>query len=203
MKNIHILPTDKPSRLKQNKITKKISLVNKGIDLTFYNPINIYITFDEEIKVGDYWFDGTNIRHDFPNSIINGIDKKIILTTDQSLINDGGVQEIDDDFLVWFVKNPSCEEVEVKKWSSLAECGYSYHINIPQETLEEAAERIYDDNLFSYEKYRSGFIKGAKWQQERMYSEEEVRKLLWEYIKPQSTSEGILLDAFLEQFKKK
>jgi hypothetical protein len=36
-----------------------------------------------------------------------------------------------------------------------------------------------------------------------MYSEEEVRKILWEYVKPQSTSEGILLDGFLEQFKKK
>lgn len=39
-------------------------------------------------------------------------------------------------------------------------------------------------------------------QAERMYSEEEVREILWEYIKPQSTSEGILLDGFLEQFKK-
>jgi hypothetical protein len=38
---------------------------------------------------------------------------KIILTTDQDLIKDG-VQAIDDTFLEWFVKNPSCEEVEVK-----------------------------------------------------------------------------------------
>jgi hypothetical protein len=36
---------------------------------------------------------------------------KIILTTDQDLIKDG-VQAIDDEFLEWFVKNPSCEEVE-------------------------------------------------------------------------------------------
>jgi hypothetical protein len=40
--------------------------------------------------------------------------KKIILTTDQDLINDG-VQAIDDEFLEWFVKNPSCESVEVKQ----------------------------------------------------------------------------------------
>jgi parallel beta-helix repeat protein len=39
---------------------------------------------------------------------------KIILTTDTDLIKDG-VQETPDEFLEWFVKNPSCEEVEVKK----------------------------------------------------------------------------------------
>jgi len=36
-----------------------------------------------------------------------------------------------------------------------------------KETIEEAAERIYDDNLFEYQKYRNGFIQGAKWQQEQ------------------------------------
>ena len=50
-----------------------------------------------------------------------------------------------------------------------------------KETLEEAAERIYDDNLFEYQKYRNGFIQGAKWQVERMYSEEEVRNLFSKY----------------------
>jgi hypothetical protein len=39
---------------------------------------------------------------------------KIILTTDPNLIKEG-VQAIDDEFLEWFVKNPSCEEVEVEK----------------------------------------------------------------------------------------
>lgn len=29
MKNIHVLPTDKPSRLKQNKITKKVFFDNQ------------------------------------------------------------------------------------------------------------------------------------------------------------------------------
>jgi hypothetical protein len=38
--------------------------------------------------------------------------KKIILTTDPDLIKDG-VQELDDEFLKWFIKNPSCESVEV------------------------------------------------------------------------------------------
>jgi hypothetical protein len=35
---------------------------------------------------------------------------KVILTTDPKLIKDG-VQAVPDEFLEWFVKNPSCEEV--------------------------------------------------------------------------------------------
>ena len=38
---------------------------------------------------------------------------KIILTTDQDLIKDG-IQAIDDEFLEWFIKNPSCEYVEIE-----------------------------------------------------------------------------------------
>ena len=39
--------------------------------------------------------------------------KKIILTTDQDLIADG-VQPIGEEFFEWFVKNQSCERVEVE-----------------------------------------------------------------------------------------
>jgi hypothetical protein len=55
-----------------------------------------------------------------------------------------------------------------------------------QETLEEAAERYKSlklpDDLYD------GFIEGAKWQQERMYSEEELRKAYFSGIS--STGEG-------------
>ena len=44
-------------------------------------------------------------------------------------------------------------------------------MNNTTETIEQAAERIYDDNLFNYEKYREkyrdGFIRGANWQKEQ------------------------------------
>ena len=58
--------------------------------------------------------------------------KKIILTTDQSL---DGVQAIDDEFLEWFVKNPSCEGVEVADlWKDgNPSTHFSYQIIIPQE----------------------------------------------------------------------
>ena len=38
----------------------------------------------------------------------------IILTTNKSLINDG-IQAIDDEFLEWFVKNSSCEQINVEE----------------------------------------------------------------------------------------
>ena len=50
-----------------------------------------------------------------------------------------------------------------------------------KETLEEAAEKIYQDNGFNDEMwtdtgelFREKFIEGAKWQSERMYSELEL-----------------------------
>jgi len=131
MKNIHILPTDKPSRIRignngnfvfglmQNSITSK----NDS-----YTNQNIYITSDEEIKEGDWCLylglsmtffkvidiDNYKLHYDSRDFFNKSICKKIILTTDQDLIKDG-VQSIDDEFLEWFVKNPSCEEVEVAK----------------------------------------------------------------------------------------
>jgi hypothetical protein len=51
-----------------------------------------------------------------------------------------------------------------------------------QETLEEAAENAwYNTSSMSSEHkvgFEEGFIAGAKWQQERSYSEEDVLRLL-------------------------
>jgi hypothetical protein len=77
---------------------------------------HIYITSKEYIGLS-YYLDGDLVR----KGVIDDKDywevrkdyEKIILTTDPKLIEDG-VQAIDDEFLEWFVKNPSCEFVEVK-----------------------------------------------------------------------------------------
>jgi hypothetical protein len=179
MENIHILPTDKPSRLYLTKEGFYFLLPNiKGNDVKFQH---IYITSDEEIE--NCWF--VNLTNNEIGYIKNNIGtqknaKKIILTTDQDLIKDG-VQSIDDEFLEWFVKNPSCEEVEVQKWFDGVDF-LEYKIIIPkeepkQETPEEAAEKEYDDNLYGYEKYRYDFIEGAKWQQEQDNKELGMWKL--------------------------
>ena len=79
---------------------------------------HLYITSDEEIKEGDWCIVGNGVSKlntQFTSKEeINAIWKKIILTTDQDLIKDG-VQAINDEFLEWFVKNPSREFVEVEK----------------------------------------------------------------------------------------
>jgi hypothetical protein len=127
MKNIHVLPTEKPSPLmiEDGKLFYSKSFgfnkFNETINFRHINNQNIYITSDEEIKEGDWVFDNDanqavaykylRVNPNLPNFPYY---KKIILTTDQQLIDDG-VQTIDDEFLEWFVKNPSCEEVDVKK----------------------------------------------------------------------------------------
>ena len=121
MKNIHILPTDKPSSIGYDGV-KNLHFVNDFID----DYQNVYITSDEEIKEGDYFYqDFDCIIHkcyklsdnyviaEKPSDYPKKICKKIILTTDQDLIQDG-VQAIDDEFLEWFVKNPSCETIDVR-----------------------------------------------------------------------------------------
>ena len=42
-----------------------------------------------------------------------------------------------------------------------------------EETLEEASDRAYSCGLFST---KTAFIAGVKWQQERSYSEEDMKK---------------------------
>jgi hypothetical protein len=113
MKNIFVLPTDKPSRLLQ--CLKVIELLDKK----WLSPIgkvnrNIYITDDSEIKVGDWSYDSRGfvekVDESYDLEVINALGKKIILTTDPQLIADG-IQAIDDEFLEWFVKNPDCESI--------------------------------------------------------------------------------------------
>ena len=74
----------------------------------------------------------------------------------------------------------------------------------PNQALEEAAENKYGLSN-QYSKNRIGFIEGAKWQQERMYSEEEVMDILllsYSSISDKSLA-GADLRKWFEQFKKK
>jgi DNA-binding transcriptional MerR regulator len=336
MKNIHILPTDKPSRLIKSQDNDFVYL-NTNAPNWFENNLkttkqNIYITSDEEIKEGDWCIDDEGIVKCTAHAgAMNHYYTKIILTTDQDLIKDG-VQAIDDEFLEWFVKNPSCEEVEIfyqdvysmGKWdrrysiiipkeepkqlftdhpitelgdkefveAPIRECelisyddnkycyvkvegiekeikrGYIYtkhgrcgevdcisieeikelleeepkqetenlknfkklvsdeispamkdFIKEKQETIEEAVDRAsllefpikewYRSDDYNREEItaaRDGFKRGAKWQAERMYSEEEVLEILREFYKVASLKDFPLVTTiplWFEQFKKK
>ena len=121
MKNIHILPTENYSPL-----VHSTSRYGGFFKSEHYSPMkemgdsyqHIYITSDEEIKdvrthKGKWQLEKGNILNKFPNYLTDLSEcKLVILTTDQDLIKDG-VQAIDDEFLEWFVKNPSCEEIEI------------------------------------------------------------------------------------------
>ena len=156
MKNIHVLPTDKPSRL---HITSKLDLYPNGVSRKpqgLCKNQHIYITTDEEVKEGDWFLEKAGRQYPIQ---WNGVDKlnrhckKIILTTDQDLIEDG-IQPIDDEFLEWFVKNPDCKFV-------------------PIITTTVSKESTYKTNI-GFESWR----KEEPSQDKRMYSEEEVLDIL-------------------------
>jgi len=243
MKNLHLIATDKPSIL--SFVKDKLVLFNTEGEGSMTH--HIYITNDEEIKEGDWYLDTFNTQIIKANQFSDhkhygNACKKIILTTDQDLISDG-VQAIDDEFLEWFVKNPSCEEVEVFKEryhgvefiddypkgffdykiiipqeelnlncfdcnKSLQDCTcIEDTINMKQETLEEAKQRVLKANYMSAND-ADIFEMGTKWQQERMYSEEEAGELVYNIIGEYAKQYGIMIDGaklndLFEQFKKK
>jgi len=229
MKNLHLIPTDKPSKLyKHNELGFKL-LAPVQHEIGAYKGSNqhIYITSDEEIKEGDWILKCKNVNDwNFKSGelqekdysyfkvkcislvLLNPEDKKIILTTDQDLIKDG-VQSIDDGFLKWFVKNPSCEEVKIEALNIgngklgyvickpeskqiKCYCGHTTYCDCEpieerkQETLEEAAKDYIENTMkFSFNSLETKtqanrMLKcvefGAKWQSERMYSEEDMNK---------------------------
>jgi len=308
MKNLHLIPTDKPSRLWTNNLRRRLEID----EFPEQHPTNIakqiFITSDEAIKEGDWCFylnnlGGGNIvcqayKHSedkrmlFDNGKHNrkigeGITplmcecKKIILTTDQNLIADG-VQAIDDEFLEWFVKNPSCKEVKIGEGTRYEDewidnedggeiyqhqyccykifipqeepqqikcyCGHTTYCDcspeeprdvilgyktsldaqmlnsqyvdfsnpnadkissasttsMKQETLEKGVDkyfklshsRLKNEQQKEYE--RELFIAGAKWQAERMYSEEEIKNMLIDMSRYFSTKE--LRDNFESEY---
>ena len=72
-----------------------------------------------------------------------------------------------------------------------------------KETLEEAAQKYVEGGIYLNEPEKQqteiSFYEGAKWQQERMYSEEEVIKIVEKSRETGLTAEFLLLT---EQFKK-
>ncbi len=177
-KNLFVIPTNNPSRVYGILGSYRLGLTSND---PFYTENfgggtqnqNVYVTSNEEIKDGEYGICLYLVKEGFKShqavfkmdseqrlamEELGGQKKaqvlKVILTQDQDLIKDG-VQAIDDEFLEWFVKNPSCEEVKTEKlYNDYGETNifdlvctshsFIYKIIIPkeepkQETLEEVA----------------------------------------------------------------
>lgn len=205
-------------------------------------PQNIYLTSNDK-PCFDEW--AINTATNNPNNLHICVDetclhenngnvcRKVILTTDQDLINDG-VQDIDDEFLEWYVKNPNCDSIEVKKEkivlgevSGTTYTDFKYKIIFPkeehkQETVEQVVKRIALETFNeTFSKFPNGgkisnetiidvltlfFRLGSEWQQkpeqffnddrvktlekgieyllkaqESMYSEEQVKMLMFDF----------------------
>jgi hypothetical protein len=161
MKTIHLLPTDKPSRLRYNLSNVLVFTNELYRDYGKKDNHHIYITSDEEVKEGDYFlYNGTKIRYKSNGTEYHGRDlchisgnhrypvsesKKIILTTDQDLIKNG-VQSIDDEFLEWFVKNSSCESVKVEKYHGVKTSIVEVNANSGDGSLNWGGTRDLRDN---------------------------------------------------------
>ena len=82
--------------------------------------------------------------------------------------------------------NKHIQDVTKDALDTAAEKGWAFYEKEEpkQETLEEAAfessvdYKPFEDDLEPQKYYQYGFEKGAKWQQEKMYNEEEVYNLL-------------------------
>jgi len=84
-----------------------------------------------------------------------------------------------------------------------------------QETLEEAIKREYETRKFNsnFPFDPQSFKLGAKWQAERMYSEEEVKRLAFDFYYDMSRQMGVAenlisenatnVDVWFKKFKKK
>jgi hypothetical protein len=256
MKNIHVIPTSSPSRLfiAENDIEMFILSDKYELGNKLCQNQNIFITNDEEIKEENltksiYVIDiqnGNIGKLTCKNSFFKDSSKlieiewsnkqniwnyyhirEIILTTDQNLIKDG-VQAINDTFLEWFCKNPSCEFIEVGTYAKKIRAefdangyremdvfGKDYRITIPQEEpKQETLEEIETIGDFIKKESKSGnesvgIVKGAKWQAERMYSEEDLREAFrqgqdnMDYSEIYGWDSKLTEQEWFEQFKKK
>ena len=230
--------------------------VNNNIGWTnCWSERELYITSEEEIKEGDWVLVGYVLRHPDTKNRFNGDTspikklvkkgdlleftdgtnrygstcKKIILTTDPDLIKDK-VLAIPEEFLEWFVQNPSCEEAKVETYFKKTEVetnatghkemdvvGKAYKLSIPK---KESIHTSYTDKVWepskqetveeAAEKYWSRqpynedpFVEGVKWQQERSYSKEEVWKLVNKLNQTLNIGSDLTLEQWFEQFKKK
>lgn len=226
MKNIFILPAKSFKSKLAIYINKEYTELHEVGELAFceddigwselWRPQELYITSEEALKPGN-WYINTSLdlsqqapeihakKRDF---VVHKKDplfkycKKIVLTTDSDLIKDA-IQAIDNEFLEWFVQNPSCEEAKVETYFKKTEVetnatghkemdvvGKAYKLSIPK---KESIHTPYTGKVWdppkqetleeASEKYWSkqpynedAFVEGVKWQQERSYTYEEMKE---------------------------
>jgi hypothetical protein len=153
MKNIFLIPTERQTNLVRiwYKVEKTAFSfrINAEVNDSYKEYVNIYITDEEELKEGDYIFETDT-------NIVNTADKDYsrnefdfkIVLTNDPTLIEDGVQEVSSEFLSFFAENP-IDYVRVEKW------------------LDDEGERFYSLDF-----------PPKKETEEKLYTEEEVLKLL-------------------------
>ena len=205
MKNIHVLPTDKPSKFfitNEDEYGYREHYVPDTMQTI--KCMNMHIISEEEIKVGD-WFihpDSSCFNKECKEVSIGGYEilqvikvdenfiyhsammaihknkniKKIILTTDQDLI-ENGVRAIDDEFLEWFVKNPTCEHIPIITTIVNNESDYKTNIGFESWRKEELSKRV-KINFESINKERYEIIPPEKVEESRERIKQNMKTFL-------------------------
>ena len=218
MKNVHLLQTETyPAKLQLDRDYGTLKILDEPCVINGQDFVgaNLYITSDEEIKdvrphKGKWQLEQGQILNKFPNYLTDLSEcKLVIMTTDPRLIKDG-VQALDDEFLNWFIKNQK-REIPIITTIVNNESRFTTNIGFEswrkeepqQKTLGEAAEEYGSMKMNESDAY-DDFMAGGMWQQERSYSEEEVKSILQFFIKD-TRGDKPWIDAddeWFEQFKK-
>ena len=176
MKNIHLIPTDKPSSIWINYVADRLihgQFTSNDTKINCQNQ-HIYITSDEEIKAGNWTINSIGELNKYKGGVFFTTWKKIILTTDQDLIS-YGIQSIDDEFLELFCSqngkiiepstrlknslkqfNMSLEESINLNPVELQKIGFGNRSIIELQNMENETE-----NLKNYKKLKSNETSGA------------------------------------------
>lgn len=222
MKNLHLLPTEKPSKLVKiyNDVNRETFTLKLNVEVndSFKEYVNVYITSDEEIKdvrphKGKWHLEKENILNKFPDYLTDLSEcKLVIMTTDDDLINDG-VQVIDDEFLEWFVKNPSCEFVmTIPDVIGLRDVFQPtgkdlYKIIIPKEESTFYTKKckcmIFEPNCFTGMcKNCGGILKEEPKQDNIQQFQERIKSLDNNFKEQENTLEEIVIKNFNEEYIK-
>jgi hypothetical protein len=207
MKNIHVLPTDKPSRLVLSNNSILTIIAESNYNFSHIKSVHIYIISDEEIKEGDWCLSKLNEVVRFGKNFTASLYKKIILTTDPDLIADG-VQAIDDEFLEWFVKNPSCDEVyivddykQVNQDNPVLRGStnviHKYKIIIPKQEPKQLTDLEIAMKIEEIEKEESN---RTHWLDELPNMDRDILAKMWDDVAPKLESKQETLEEAAEKY---
>jgi len=140
MNKLHLIQSDKHSSLYHDG-----EILRLGYDRDSKNFYQMYITSFEDLNHGDFCLRNNDEVHYVTKGSNFSKGNKILLTTD-SWCRVHGVQNIDDNFLEWFIQNIDCTEVDVVTTDMYRggvgmNYNFVYKIIIPSQVTFEQAVR--------------------------------------------------------------